>query len=108
MQSHLSAGTADISDLWAELREVPEVLTAAQAADASNAPFTADEQANIGGKLDDVKQLVREQFELTAEQVAAFDKRLDDIKAASTLRNGLSTSPRISAPGMAASVICRR
>jgi hypothetical protein len=54
---------------------VPEVLTTAQAADASNAPFTADEQATISSNLGDVKQLMREQFGLTAEQLAAIDQR---------------------------------
>jgi hypothetical protein len=70
-------------DLWAELQQMPEVLTAAQAADASNASFTPDEQAGIGRHIDEIKQLVREQFELTSEQLAAIDQRLDDGKESS-------------------------
>jgi hypothetical protein len=69
-------------DLWAELQQVPEVMATAQAAGASNAPFTADEQAEISNRLDEVKQLVREQFELTDEQLAAIDQRLDDAEEA--------------------------
>jgi uncharacterized membrane protein YraQ (UPF0718 family) len=64
------------------LQQVPEVVAAAQAADASNEPFTSDEQAEIGRRLDEVKQLVRDQFELTPEQLAALDQRLDDAKEA--------------------------
>lgn len=67
-------------DFWAELRQVPEILAAAQAADASNAPFTADEQDEIARRLDEVKQLVRAQFELTDEQLATMDQRLDEVK----------------------------
>jgi len=68
----------DTQGLWAELQEVPDVLAAAQAAEASNAPFTPDEQAEITRRLDEIKQLVRETFELTDDQLAAIDQRLDD------------------------------
>jgi hypothetical protein len=37
----------------------------AQAADATNEPFTAEEQADIARSLDEVKQLVRDRFDLT-------------------------------------------
>ena len=73
----------DTPDLWAELQQVPEILAAAQSAEGTNAPFTPDEQAAIWRRLDDVKQLVREQFELPAEQLAAIDQRLDDAGKAS-------------------------
>jgi hypothetical protein len=74
---------ADTPDLWAEAKHVPDVLTTAQSADASNAPFTRDEQAEISNRLDEVKQLVREKSELTDEQLAAIDQRLDDAEQAS-------------------------
>ena len=73
---------ADVPDFWVELRQVPEILAAAQAPDASNAPFTSDEQAEIGQRIDEIKQLVREQFELTSEQLDVIDQRLDDAKEA--------------------------
>ena len=65
------------------MRQAPEILAATQAADASNAPFTPDEQAEISGRLDEIKNLVRDQFELTDEQLAAIDQRLDDAEEAS-------------------------
>jgi hypothetical protein len=74
----------DTPDLWAELKRVPQVLAASQATDASNAPFTPNEQSEISGKLDEIKKLVRERFELTDEQLAVIDERLDDAKEAST------------------------
>lgn len=72
----------DTPDLWAELQQVPDVLTAAQAAGAGNAPFTPGEQAEIARRLDEVKQLVRQNFELTEDQLAAIDQRLDDAEEA--------------------------
>lgn len=77
------AYVAENPDLWEELQQVPEILAAAQSDDASNAPFTADEQAEIGHRLDEVERLAREQFELTAEQLAAISQRLDDAKESS-------------------------
>lgn len=74
---------ADVPDFWEEFRQAPEALTAAQSTGASNTPFTPDEQAEISNRLDAVKQLVRKQFELTAEQLSAVDQRLDDAEEAS-------------------------
>lgn len=71
-------------DFWAELQQVPEIMATSQAADASNAPFTPDEQTEISNRLDEVKQLIREKFELTDEQLAAIDQRLDDAEEAAT------------------------
>jgi len=85
--SYVRDEEADTPDLWAEVQEVPEVLAAAQASDASNAPFTADEQVAIRSKLDEARQLIREQREqlgLTSEQIEAFDQRLDFVEEAST------------------------
>ena len=73
----------DTPDFWTELRQVPEILATAQAANASNAPFTPDEQAEIAHRLDEIKQLVREQFELSADQLDAIDQKVDELKEAS-------------------------
>jgi hypothetical protein len=73
---------ADTPDLWAELQQVSDVLTAEQVAEASNAPFTPDEQAEITRRLDEIKHLVREKFELTDDQLAAIDQRMDDAEEA--------------------------
>jgi len=74
---------AETADFWAELKRAPEILAAAQAAEASNAPFTPAEQADISRRLDEIKEFVRKKFELTSEQLSAIDERLDDIKEAS-------------------------
>jgi len=50
---------------------------------ASNAPFTPNEQSGISRRLDEIKKLVRERFELTNEQLAVIDQRLDDAEEAS-------------------------
>jgi hypothetical protein len=70
-------------DLWAELKRVPEVMAAAQSPEASNASFTPAEQAEVSSRLDEVKQLVRQQFELTDDQLAAVDQKLDELEEAS-------------------------
>jgi hypothetical protein len=67
-------------DFWTELQQVPEIMATAQAADASNAPFTPGEQAEISRRLDEIKNLVREKFDLTDEQLATMDQRLDEVK----------------------------
>lgn len=46
-------------------------------------PFTPDEQDEIARHLDEVKRLAREQFELTIDQLQAFDEKADEIKEAS-------------------------
>lgn len=74
----------DAPDLWAELQQVPAVLAAAQSAETSNAPFTLSEQTEISGRLDEIKKLMREKFELTPEQLSAIKQTLDDVKEAST------------------------
>lgn len=73
----------DTPDLWTELRRVPQVLAVSQTPDASNAPFTPNEQSEISRSLDEIKKLVRERFELTGEQLAVIDQRLDDAEEAS-------------------------
>ena len=72
----------DTPDLWAELRQVPQVLAASQTPDASNAPFTPNEQSEISRRLEEIKKLVRERFELTDEQLDVIDQRLDDAEEA--------------------------
>jgi hypothetical protein len=73
----------ETTDLWAELKRVPEILAAAQAAEVSNQPFTADEQTEISRRLGEIKQLVREKFELTDDQLSAMDHTLDEVEGAS-------------------------
>lgn len=49
---------------------------------SGNTPFTANEQAEIARHLNEVKRLLRDQFELTGEQFASIDQRLDEAKEA--------------------------
>jgi hypothetical protein len=72
------------ADLWAELEATPRVLAAAQAADASNAPFTADEQAEIFKRIDEITEAAQEKFALTDEQSAAVNETLHEVKEAVT------------------------
>jgi hypothetical protein len=75
----------DTPDLWTELQQMPQILTAVQSADGSNQPFTADEQAEIWSRIDQAKDAVRrENPELTAGQISAFEKVLDEVKEATT------------------------
>jgi hypothetical protein len=91
---------ADAADPWAELLAVPEILAAAQAAEASNAPFTPGEQAEISRRLDEIKTLVRQQFELTEEQFAAMDYKLDEVKEAAKIDLTTTDATSIIAPTM--------
>jgi hypothetical protein len=76
---------ATAPDKWAELQQVRNVLAAAQAPDASNAPFTADEQAEIALRIDEVKQFVATSVRLDGQQrLAAIEQAPDEIKEAST------------------------
>jgi hypothetical protein len=76
---------ATAPDKWAELQQVRNVLAAAQAPDASNAPFTADEQAEIVLRIDEVKQFVATSVRLDGQQrLAAIEQAPDEIKEAST------------------------
>jgi hypothetical protein len=71
-------------DLWEELKRTPEILASVEQGDTSNAPFTPDEQAEIGHRVDEIKHLVRNQFEPTDEQMSAIEQTLDEVKEAST------------------------
>jgi hypothetical protein len=72
----------DTPDLWEELKRAPKILGAVEQGQIGDALFTHDEQAEIAHRLDEVKKLVRERFELTDDQLAAIDQRLDDAEEA--------------------------
>jgi hypothetical protein len=75
---------SNMPDLWAQLKRTPQILASVEQADASNAPFTREEQAEISHRLDEIKQLLRENPDLTGEQLAAIEQTTDEIKEAST------------------------
>jgi hypothetical protein len=70
-------------DLWEELKQVPEIVAAAQAEDASDAPFSAEERAAISGRIEEIKQQARQNPELTAEQISGIEQNLDYLVEAS-------------------------
>jgi hypothetical protein len=70
---------AQHADLWAEAGRTSQLLS-----QDDNTPFAAGEQAEIARRLDEVKQLVRDRFELTDNQLASLDQRLDDASEAVT------------------------
>lgn len=74
---------SETPDFWTELKNTSAILEITQTAEASNGLFTTAEQIEIASRLDAIKDLVREKFELTAEQISLVDDRLDEMKEAS-------------------------
>jgi hypothetical protein len=71
---------AEESDLWAELQTSQELLSGE---DLDNTTFTLEQQAEIARRIEEVKAQAREAPELTAEQLAGIDQKLDDLRDAS-------------------------
>ena len=69
---------AEAPDYWAEMQRNRELFANIQREDIENAPFTQDEQKQIAAQLQEIKKQVREQFDLTSEQIAHIDERLDE------------------------------
>jgi hypothetical protein len=74
---------AETPDLWADLNSRPMMLAAAQAEGASNAPFTAEEQAEIAARIGAIKRQARERPELAAGQASGIEQKLDELVQAS-------------------------
>jgi hypothetical protein len=74
---------SETPDLWAEMLRSRELITEIQQTDSDNTPFTQDEQRQIAAQLQEIKKQVREQFELTNEQIEQIDARLDEAEDAS-------------------------
>lgn len=69
-------------DLWAELQAEREILTGARYEDVENAPFNADEQAEIAEQLRQIKEFVKKTYSLSDSQRLSLEAKLDDIEAA--------------------------
>lgn len=76
------AYVANTPDLWAQLGASRELLGSLEQG-TDNAPFTADQQAEIADRIEDVKALVRETFSLEARQLHGLDQKLDEVREAS-------------------------
>jgi hypothetical protein len=70
-------------DLWAELQRSRELIAAIQRTGSENTPFTEDEQRQITSNLQAIKEQLRKQFELTAEQFERINARFDEAEEAS-------------------------
>jgi hypothetical protein len=74
---------SDIPDLWAEMQRNRELISEIEQANSDNSPFTEDEQRQISAQLQEIKNQIREQFELPSEQIEQINARLDRAEEAS-------------------------
>jgi hypothetical protein len=72
----------DTPDLWAELQRERKILPGALYEDIENTPFSSDEQADIAAQLRQIKELVRNTYSLSEEQMRSVEAKLDNIEAA--------------------------
>jgi hypothetical protein len=73
----------DARDLWEELRQSKELFAELEHV-ADNAPFTGPEQAQIASQMQQIRaHIIKSMPNLTADQLADVDERLDHIEEAS-------------------------
>jgi len=71
-------------DYWAEMKRSEALIADIQGSrGAENTPFTQDEQDEIAARLQEIKKQLKEQFELTDEQIEYIGERLDEAADAS-------------------------
>ena len=70
-------------DLWTELQRAKEALTSGEAGALQNTPFTPAEQAEVSNQLREIKASLKENSELTTEQISRIEDRLDEAEKAS-------------------------
>lgn len=75
--------TVGVPDYWAEIRRSRELITDIQQTDSDNTPFTEDEQRQIAAKLQEIKEQLKEQYELTNGQIEQIEEKLDEAAEAS-------------------------
>jgi hypothetical protein len=75
--------TVGTPDYWEEMRSRRELIANIEQADTDNTPFTENEQRQIVTRLQEIKNQVREQFELTGEQMEHIEEQLDEAAEAS-------------------------
>ena len=68
-------------DLWAQLRQSKALIAEQQ--QFANTPFTEPEQSEISSQIQRVKEYIQATCELTAEQLAVVEDRLDHAEQAS-------------------------
>lgn len=70
-------------DLWFGLRNTKMSLGGAQEGNSENTPFTIGEQLQISTKLREIKAYVKETYQLSDEEFARIEERLDEAEEAS-------------------------
>jgi hypothetical protein len=68
----------DTPDLWTEMRGRKEFIEDVQQS-SDNVPFAQDEQGQIAAQLLGNKNEMRTQFELSSEQAADVDEKIDEL-----------------------------
>lgn len=69
-------------DLWAELRNEPELLGPAFDDAAENTPFTKDEQKEVARRLQELAEYARHTNRLSAAQMQVLNAKLDYLVSA--------------------------
>ncbi len=69
-------------DLWAQLQRDAELLGAVADDAYENTPFTAAEQEEIAGKLQELTEYVRDTYSLSETQLRLLEERIDYLAAA--------------------------
>jgi hypothetical protein len=68
---------AEAPDLWEELRKGTEFLSQSTVEDVTNSPFTPTELAQITEQIREIKDYLKESRDLSEEQYARIEARLD-------------------------------
>ena len=76
------AQVVEMPDHWVEMQRGRQLIASIQRG-AGSAPFTQDEQGQIAAQLQEIKRHIRGQFELTNEQIAQVEEKLDEAAEAS-------------------------
>lgn len=70
-------------DYWVEMRRGRELVAHIEQHGADNSPFTQDERRQIAAQLQEITKQLKEQFELTTDQVEQIKGRFDEAAEAS-------------------------
>jgi hypothetical protein len=70
-------------DLWKELKRSKDFLGGQPEQDVENTPFTEAEQVEISGQIALIREYIKTAHELTSEQIAQVESKLDEAEGAS-------------------------
>jgi hypothetical protein len=74
----------DAPDLWVEMRHSRDLIAEIQQTDSGNTLFSQDEQGQIAVQLQQITERLKEQFELTNEQMERIEEWREEVVEAST------------------------